>query len=178
MINLKCDFGVGTLAFLIASGIFIVNDNRKNKKRLINIEKKLNYDTSEIAKHIDISDEIPQCVIDDAVSYAVSEYAEKYAKKTSNSIKDEMNSKINKAVKEAIGDYYSSVRTHIETEIEKQIGRIDISSVKQQVIDEAARKASEKFDSDLNDISQKYKDNLDNAAKIYKTFANAIVKEV
>lgn len=81
---------------------------------------------------------------------------------------------IQKEVKTAVDSAYADLRGKVEREISDQIGNIDISSIKRDVIKKAGEKAAEKFESDLEDILEKYNSDLNNVSKIYNSIAKSI----
>ena len=58
--------------------------------------------------------------------------------------------------------------------IDAEISRNDMAELKRQVKRDATIKLSQKLDSDLNDILERYNSNLDNITEIYSSIANKL----
>ena len=66
---------------------------------------------------------------------------------------------------------YSDLKGDVQKEMERQLGNIDISDVRKEVIRRAKERAAEKFDSDLKEVLNTYNRDLENISKIYSSIA-------
>ena len=60
----------------------------------------------------------------------------------------------------------------MEEETAKKVAKIDISSLKKEVVKKAKEAVAEKFDDSLDEVLSEFKDNLGNVAKIYQSIAS------
>lgn len=85
---------------------------------------------------------------------------------------------ITKQVREAVNKEYTDIRASVKKEVEKQVGNINISAVRKEVIEEAKNTAAEKFKDDLDSVIEstleKYNANLNQIKTIYESIANTL----
>ena len=140
--------------------------------KLNNVAKKLDKSVSEIVNTTGI--DIPDEVIDSAVEKAVERNVSLHVKNTCKTAVNNMESDINREIKEAITLEFNRQKDSIKKQIKHQIGEIDISEVKEEVIAEAKEAAQEQFQEDLDDIVEKHNDNLESMTRIYTSIADKL----
>ena len=117
---------------------------------------------------------MPDAIVKEAVDRAADRAAYKAVQSATVTAVNQVRHDIQKEVKTAVDNAYADLRGKVEREISDQIGNIDISSIKRDVIKKAGEKAAEKFESDLEDILEKYNSDLNNVSKIYNSSAKSI----
>ena len=85
-------------------------------------------------------------------------------------IKQEIQQRLETAVK----DNLELIEKNMASRIDAEISRNDMAELKRQVKRDATIKLSQKLDSDLNDILERYNSNLDNITEIYSSIANKL----
>ena len=136
-----------------------------------------------------ISDRLNMSVEDlvDGVNIDISEKLVKEAVEAE--VKKEAKYQVEKAASKAAGDvvasYKSEIRNVVEDEFEKQKGEvakslkrkiddIDIRELKRDVVREAKADCANKLKKDLEEISDKYTDQIESMTSIYSTIASKI----
>ena len=61
------------------------------------------------------------------------------------------------------------IKPELKSRLEDKLGDIDISSVRKEVVDKAAKKAMKKFDSDLEDVLDNYNNQLKTISSVYNS---------
>ena len=137
--------------------------------------KRLNVATDELAEgmHIDISPSIIKEATDKAVAKAVNTEVDR----TISWIKEDVDSKIKSEVKTAVNNIYPDIKEGARARLASELEHIDISSLKREVAEKAAERASEKFDAEFQSILDDYNSRLKNISDIYSSIADAITKK-
>lgn len=143
-----------------------------SRKKLGDVADKLNKSIDELSNDMEV--DIPQCVIDKAVNKAVEREVERRVRVASKEAVTKVSTDIHKSIADSVNKAYSDIDRSVKAEIKKQIALIDIREARREVIAEAKKTVAEKFESDLDDILENYKDELATVSKIYKSIANAV----
>ena len=102
---------------------------------------------------------------------AAKKKADDLARKASASAVNQVRDIIRTEVKSAVDKAYADVKKSVAEELRRQVADIDISDVKEEVVERAKDKAAEKFESALDGVLNNFNDNLQNVAKIYSSIA-------
>lgn len=148
--------------------------SHEGTKKIDEISERIDKTVDDISKGIEISVDEP--IIKEAVEKAVDREVRNQVKTTCETAVHEVEKDIRKDVAKAVNDKLESIEDDVEEEIKKQIGDIDISKAKNQVVKEASDKAAAKFNGELNDILGHYKNTLSNVSKIYQSISDAVAK--
>ena len=153
---------VGSVLFIL--GVAALGYAMHVTSKMNKLCAKLDLSVDELSESIDIS--MPDAIVKEAAYKAVQS--------ATVTAVNQVRHDIQKEVKTAVDSAYADLRGKVEREISDQIGNIDISSIKRDVIKKAGEKAAEKFESDLEDILEKYNSDLNNVSKIYNSIAKSI----
>ena len=136
------------------------------------VAAKLDSAADEVMKksEVEVSDEI----INNAVKKAVKKEVSAKVKEACENAVDKVSDDIRSEVKAAVTSSYNDIRSDVVKEVERQVGEINIESVRNEVIAKAKDQAARKFDNDLASVLTKYDDQLSNVTKIYSSIANVI----
>lgn len=143
------------------------------------------YEHQKVAKKIDTAagnlkaasvKEIQDGIVEKAVKSAADEKVAAYMRGLHNQVMDEANTELSKAAKKAVEDASAEVKVKVGEKISEEAAKIDISELKKSARDKAEAKILEKFDGNLEDLLEKFNDNLGNIQKIYGGIADAISK--
>lgn len=123
-----------------------------------------------VSKDIDISDELVEKIVEKAVDREASYHIRKSLDKAADKIADRYESEIKTAIEEEM----KIQRSDLEKTLKKKIGNVDISEIKRKVMAEAKDACMEKIKDDLDELSDKYTEQVESMASIYETVANKI----
>lgn len=143
---------VGSVLFIL--GVAALGYAMHVTSKMNKLCAKLDLSVDELSESIDIS--MPDAIVKEAVDRAADRAAYKAVQSATVTAVNQVRHDIQKEVKTAVDNAYADLRGKVEREISDQIGNIDISSIKRDVIKKAGEKAAEKFESDLEDILEKY----------------------
>lgn len=143
------------------------------------------YEHQKVAKKIGIAagdlkeaavKDIQQGIVEKAVKDAAEDRVSTYVRNVKNEVMDDARIKLGEEVKRAVNDASEEIRKQTNDKIADEVSKIDISELKKSARDNAEAKILEKFDGNLEDLLEKFNDNLSNVQKIYGGIADAISK--
>ena len=120
--------------------------------------------------HLDVEDTYVCEAVDRVIDREVNKKINTAANKAIDEAKKEITKQVNKEVKAA----YADVRKDVKAELTKQVGEVNINSIRKEVIEEAREAAVEKFKGDMDDVLKSYAADLDNVRKIHESIANTL----
>lgn len=143
------------------------------------IAKKCNDICAKLGKSLEEIDkatpvEVAQSAINEAVERAVKLRVDEAVRDVAKTAVDGIRSDITKEAKHEVELAYSDVRGDVKDALMRQIGDVNISRVREEVIDNAKKEAARKFDSDLQGVLNQYNDKLASTVKIYSSIANSM----
>lgn len=153
-------------ALLVALGIDI-NEHRK-------VAKKVGMAANEL-KAASVHD-IQQGIVEQAVKAAAEENVASCIRTVKNEVMNDAREQIGKEVKQAVRDCEAVTQKEVLDKISQEASRIDMVELKKSARDKAEQKILDKFDGNLEDLLEKFNDNLSNVQKIYGGIADAITK--
>lgn len=137
--------------------------------------KKVNKEFSDAVKKV-VNDEV--VISDEFIDRAVEKEIEKEARYQVGRSVDKAIERVAKSfeseIKNKVEDEFKLQQYDVKKEMQRQIGNIDIRDIKREVIAEAKQAATQKLKNDLEDISDKYTEQLDAMTNIYQTVASKI----
>ena len=157
----------GLFIGIVATGVLAVVEAVKLKRAadtLDTVTGKL------ISDEIDISDELVEKIVEKAVDREASYHIRKSLDKAAEKIADKYESEI----KAAVEDEMKVQRADLEKVLKKKIGNVDISEIKRKVMAEAKEACVDKLKDDLEELSDKYTEQVESMASIYETVASKI----
>ena len=129
---------------------------------------------SENGVNVDVTDPLVREMVDRTIKREVGWRMESAATQAIAEIRSDMSKQIKTEVTKA----YSDLRDSVKEEMKRQVGNIDISEIRKEVIEEAKVTAAEKFKSDLDSIIEKTVDNYNAQIKqvtsIYESISNTL----
>lgn len=157
---------------ILAIGCVGIGYGLKCRKQLNELSDKIDKSIDEIEKGtiIDVSEDIVEKAVNDAVAKKTSDAVNKCVSRVIVDVDKDLHNQ----VKNAVTKKYESMEASVTREIEKQIKEIDIDSVKDEVIVKAKEAASEKFNDSLDDVLNEFKERLNSITKVYKSIEDAI----
>ena len=143
--------------------------------KLAKVSDRLDKSIDEIADNMEF--DIPEELINKALEKAVKVEATMAVDKATNEAISEIKRDIRSEVQHVINTEYDNLKETVLKEITSSASKIDVSRVRRDVEEAAEKAALEKFDDNLDDILDKFNNNLSNTAKIYSSIRNAIAKD-
>lgn len=115
--------------------------------------------------------EIKEAIVDKAVERKATEVADKAVKKAVEEIKYDIADSARKEVKKAVDINYESIEAQVKEKIQSELKDLNIERTRQEVIKEAKEAAAKKFETDMENVLEKYNANLDKLTNIYGSIA-------
>lgn len=142
--------------------------------KLAKISERLDRGIDELANdtEIDIPEELVDKAIDKAVQIEVKRAVEKAAGDTVAAVKRDIHAQ----VKSTIDNEYDALKDSVLKEITNEAAKIDAVRVRKSVEEAAKKAALEKFDDNLDDILEKFNNDLDNTSRIYSSIRDTLTK--
>lgn len=153
-----------------ALGILGIGYGLAMHTKLAKVSERLDKSIDELAgkTNIDISEEL----INQAVEKAATAEAKKAVEKATAEALAELRKDIHKSVTEAVDKEYDNIKDEVLKKTTEAAAKIDVARVRRDV----ERAAVTKYECNLDDILDKFNDNLSNTSKIYSSIASAITR--
>ena len=87
---------------------------------------------------------------------------------------EEIRADIYKEIKKEVNKSYSDIKASVKQQVEKEVGRIDLDDIRNEIIAEGREKASAEFKKDLDKVIEQYNDNLSQINTIYSNIAETL----
>jgi type VI protein secretion system component VasK len=139
--------------------------------KMAKISENLDRSIEELASNTPV--DIPEDMIKRAADKAVAYEVKQVVKKATDTVVADIKKDIHRQVSDAVETEYSNIRDSVLEALTEEAANIDAKRVRADVERAAKDRALKKFDDNLDDILENYKSNLNNVARIYKTFADA-----
>lgn len=165
----KTDIFAGVVLSAFAATIIYAIDSTT---KLRTISDRLNMTVKELVDgvNIDISESLVNEAVEKEVRKEVKYCVEKAANKAAGDIVKEYKSDIQTAVDEE----FKLQKSELTKTLRRKIDDVDINEIKREVKIEAKNYVAEKLKKDLDDISDKYTDQIESMSNIYSTIASKI----
>ena len=170
--NNKYDGFVGLLGVTI--GLIGFGYAMGTHSKMAKISDNLNRSIDELASNTPIN--IPDDMVERAVEKAVAAEVKQAVSKTTDRIIVDVKRDIHRQVSDAVESEYSNLKESVLKELTEEASKIDARRVRADVEKAAKERALEKFDNNLDEITEEYKGYLSSVSKIGKTFADAITQ--
>lgn len=165
----KFDGIVGLLG--IGVGLIGIGYAMGTHSKMAKISENLDRSIDELAGKTPI--DIPEDIITRAMEKSVAYEVKHFVGKATDAIIADIKRDIHKQVTDVVEGEYSNIKGRVLDELTDAASKIDVKRVRSDVERAAKDRALEKFEDNLDDILDDYKNNLNNVTKIYKSFADA-----
>lgn len=159
----------GVFAVGAVVGLVYASDCREQTKRVC---EKVSKKIDEISDDFEV--DIPDSVVTKAVEKAVNNQVGLRVQSKIDILEHDIKQEIQQRLETAVKDNLELIKKNMASRIDAEISRNDMAELKRQVKRDATIKLSQKLDSDLNDILERYNSNLDNITEIYSSIANKL----
>lgn len=166
----KVDSAIGWIG--LAAGLVGVGYAICMRSKMVKIGDRLDRSIDELASKTPI--DIPHDMVERAVEKAVVNEVRTAVSRVTSDVVADINRDIRRQVGDAVEKEYQNIKDSVLKQVTDEVAKIDAKRVREDVERAAKNMALEKFDNNLDDILNNYKDNLHSVSKIYKTFADAV----
>lgn len=142
------------------------------QSQLVKVSKRLDKSIDEIASDMEI--DIPEKMVNEAVKKAVETEARKTVERVADDAARAMRADIRTKVNAAIEAEYESIKENVLKEATTSAAKIDCLRVRRDVEEAAKKEALKKFDDNLDDILEKFNNDLNNTSRIYNSIRETI----
>lgn len=168
----------GIIAGLI--GISYISEKRRQftnmykrteetEKELKNIQEKLRETTYNLSKDIDI--DVPKHVVDDAIRISVDKEVQKAIDMAVSHIRMDIGRQVSEEVSKVVSIESENITKRVTDKITDEVSKISSNGLAAVVRKEATERVISKFDGELDDILERYTNNLDNISKVYSSIS-------
>lgn len=168
----KPDNFVGVLGLTV--GLVGIGYALGTHSKMAKISDNLERSIDDLASQIPVS--IPDNMIERAVEKAVAVQVKDAVAKATDAAIVSIKRDIHKQVSDAVEGEYSNIKATVLDELTAEASKIDAKRVRADVERAAKNIALEKFETNLDDITEEYKGYLESVSKIGKTFADAVTQ--
>lgn len=134
---------------------------------------KIDKSIDEIADEIEIKN-IPEKLVDKAIDKAVEREVEREVTKAIDKAIREVKYDIHREVERTVKNEYADIKTRVSDEVSRSVSNLDMKELEKEIVKKAQAEVVRKFDNSLDDLLNKFNDNLKNTSRIYSSMANAI----
>lgn len=153
-----------------ALGVLGIGYGIAMRTKLAQVSKRLDKSIEDLAKNTDI--DISEELINQAVEKAAATEAKKAVEKATSEALAELKRDIHTNVSEAVENAYDGIKDEVLKKATEAAAKIDVARVRRDV----EKAAVTKYECNLDDILDKFNDNLSNTAKIYSSIAGAVTR--
>lgn len=142
--------------------------------KLAKVNELLNKSIDSLAEGVEV--DISEDLVNKAVKKAVQDEASRAVKKATDESVLALKKDIRLEVQKAVDKEYESIKESVLKEVTDSASKIDLARVRRDVEAAATDAALAKFDDNLDDILDKFNENLGNTAKIYSSIRETLTR--
>ena len=159
--------GVIGVAFIGVCGIAANAIHKLNKT-----SEKLDIAVEDLYKETVIN--VPEELVNRTVERAAKDEAKYQVTKAMDKVRNDVVSEYKSDIKTAVEEEFKLQKADLTKTLRKKIDDVDINEIKREVKLEAKQYVADKLKKDLDDISDKYTDQIESMSSIYSTIASKI----
>lgn len=165
----KNDILAGAVLSAFAATIIYAFDTTRKLKT---ISDRLNTTVKDLVDGIDIN--ISEKLVNDAVEREVKKEVKYCVEKAANKAAGDIVSGYKSDIRDVVEDEFKKQKNDVAKALKAKIDDIDIRELKREVVREAKDATAAKLKKDLEDISDKYTEQIESMTNIYSTIASKI----
>lgn len=150
----------------VSAGLYF---GRKLYKQVKDLTDKVDISLKDIGNMTEV--EVKESIIDAVVERKVSESVDHAVKKATAVAVADIETDIHDQVEKEVENQYDDIKESVKDEIKSQVDNININKLKNEVVKEAKEAAAKKFENDLDEVLEKYNNNLEKLTNIYGSIA-------
>lgn len=162
---------IGVLALSVCGfclSIIAVILDAKRGKQINKVTDMIGATVDELADGVEV--DIAKEFIEEATKRHVERRVDQMLPGVKNDVVRSATEAFKAAVDSEINKQYIDTRGEVKRALKERIGRIDIDSVKREVIEESEAWAKDQFKEDLSRVVDKYVDRLEDASDVWAAF--------
>lgn len=159
----------------IAMGIGALAYSMYNDIRIDRIAKNINVSVKELSDRTNVY--ATDAMVEKAVEKAVERATSRAVVDAKYRAEKKIEADVHNQVKTALDGLYSDFKKTVSAEMTKQASAINMTELKNDVVEKASHAAMEKLNDNLDDILEKFNAELDNISKIYNSIADKFTKK-
>lgn len=156
-------------------GLIGIGYGLANRKKLNHICNRINTTIDDMSQTIDV--DVPKLIVDEAVDRAVEVSVQRAVKNVSANVEKEIIREIESEVRESVRSERENITHSVTKQITNEVAKINVKSLSKVVREDARDLIVQKFDGELDDLLEKYNDNLDNVTKVYSSIAKRFTND-
>ena len=141
-------------------------------RKLKTISDRLNMTVKDLVDGIDIN--VSEKLINEAVDSEVKKEVRYQVEKAANKAAGDIVSGYKSEIRDVVEDEFKKQKNDVAKSLKSKIDDIDIRELKREVVREAKDATAAKLKKDLEDISDKYTEQIESMTSIYSTIASKI----
>ena len=157
---------------LIVGGLLGIGYGLSKKKQMNDLCAKFDVAIDNLAETVEV--DAAQDVLDAAVEKAVQKKADLLTKHITTEIVTDLEHEIARDVRVSIKDVYPDLSEAVQAKAKELVNGLDDSSLRREIRNDAKNMAAKKFESELDDVLEDYKSNLEIVKHIYESIASAV----
>lgn len=156
---------------------------RRSDKLMNSIEKEVSEIKDTLKRKVDgiassLNVDIPDDIVEQALRKAADNEASAKIASSSRKIMDEYSVAIRSEVRKSVDLAYANTKLDVKTELERQIGKIDISGIKREFVNEAERKVKDELEKAIKDAKDELEEAVDKAKEDIKSAKDDFEEEL
>ena len=167
--KLSIVLGVVSVGIATVGAIYSIVSGKRYKQ----LCEKFDTCIDDLCERDDLKIDISERIINEAIDKAVDKQVKITVPEVENNVRAELMTKVSSEVKKEVNASYESIKSNVAREIKQQVGNIDISEVKKQVVADAKEEAAGRFRDELDGILNRFNDQLSDVKKIYSSIAKS-----
>lgn len=80
-------------------------------------------------------------------------------------------------IEEEVNKQYADTKNEVKRALKERVGRIDISDVKREVVEDAKEEAEDKFRDELDNVLESFNNKLEDVGKVYTSIARKFAEK-
>lgn len=157
-------FGVGAIGY----AVYVTN-------KMNRLADKLDTTVDDLSKDVEL--DVSDALVERAVEKAVDREVSISVRNATASVTRDIKSDIRREVKASVDAAYSDIKDGVKKEVERQVGNIDISDIRKEVVEKGKQAALEKLNGSLDEILDKFNTDLHNVSRIYESIASRMTRD-
>lgn len=158
--------------FLAGLAGYVIYAENKRIRAAEETKMTVNETASKLSEGIDV--DISAEIVNEAIERAVNRQVQKAVDVACADAVKIITDDVHNQVKGTLTRSYDEIKYGVKLDLENQLGEVDISGIRNQVVNEARAVAAEKFKNDLDEVLEEYNAKLNDVGKIYRSIAETL----
>lgn len=125
----------------------------------------------------DIAADITKTLIEKAVDRNVKQQVENMLPGVATDAIKSARMAFKAVIEEEVNKQYADTKNEVKRALKERVGRIDISDVKREVVEDAKEEAEDKFRDELDNVLESFNNKLEDVGKVYTSIARKFAEK-